>query len=384
MNKKIIFSTLTLAAAILMMLSCRREIEERPLFPSAEYFAPTIVEQGGELTIRGFVLTDAKVTIGGLPAEVKQTIVNDTVDDQRTVLVVTVPGSLGNGEHIVRVEYKDKGEFTFQAPLIIANTRSTVNELLIGDFDGGGIRPAVASSDFTNGQWAGSAGANSTIGITNQDGDVSSSPAGGNFAFTRVVGNGILPGTFGYVAAIDSRNEIQNNFITSWPKNFAEYPNSTITIEEGDLVSNFRVNFYIKMNGNIHTQVRVYLGNSDLGNADKYAHTIHSKATTNQNPSGKFTKLTDDFGWVHLSIPFNVFACNFGFNAGCTPKLEDLKKINQISFSISDDFNNVYDTECCTGSSNTSCCGAAIKEPVSAYIDHVVISKGGPAVNYGN
>lgn len=362
MNKKIIFSTLVIAFGVIMMLSCRRKVEERPFFPAAEYFTPTVVAPGTQLKIHGAVLDNATVKIDG------SSVAIDSVSKSGAIIYVTVPNNLTIGSaYTIEVQYDDKNSFTFTPKLKVAAASSAIKELLIGDFDGGGIRAAISTSDFSNGQWSGNAGANSVIGIGTGLNSVPSSPAGGNYAYGTVYGGGILPSTYGFVATISSRSGLQNNLISEWPENFFSYPGSVLDESEVDM-SKYYINFLVNFNNTSKSQLRIFIGNAKLPKDKRFAFTI--------KPSSKYPVE----GWQKVSLAVNVFRTGFGFdNKAMT--FDQFKTMNQFDFDIADSYNNVYNS-CCEQRGElfiNECCETAIKEPVQIYIDQVVLSYGGIA-----
>lgn len=370
MNKRIIFNTLAIAVSIIMMLSCRRKVEDRPFFPAAEYFNPTQVAPGAQLQIHGAVLDGSKVKIDGKVVEV------DSIAASGNIIYVKVPNDLSIGSsYTVEVVYNERESFAFTPKLQVAAETSDIKELLIGDFDGGGIRSAIATTDFTNGQWSGNAGANSSIGIGTNINGVSESPAGGNYAFGTVYGGGILPNTNGFVATISSRSGLRNDLVSDWPENFFEYPGSILDIDE-DTIKNYYINFLVNYNNNPDSRLRVFVGNAKLNKEQRYAETIRPITTTSVNRR-IFVEPVGDKGWYRVSISLDNFQTGYGFTAGGM-SFEDFKGLNQIDFDITDRFDNSYDTDCCVGSI-TTCCATAIKAPVQVYIDQVVISHGGIA-----
>lgn len=367
--------SIVFAFIVVALLGCRRKLEEPPVFPAAEYFSPSVVNNSdAELSIYGINLDETKVSIGGKDASIV------SLSDDKTVLKVKMPTGIPEGKYIVAVTLNDGSVIEFTAPLVFDETSVCLKQdLLIGDFDGGGIRAANTTSNFSDGAWIGDPGANSEAGILSSINGVTSSPAGGNFVYMTVPGGGILPNTFGYVAALISRNEIQNDLSTAWPESFIDYgaPNNAIKIDEGfDVVADFYINFYANFNGLEKGQVRIYLGNSDLPDAQKFAYTL------------SYNSLSNKEGWNLISVKFSEFKCNFGFGGGsgdvpCTIDMEYLQKINQVSFSVSDNFNNDYKTPCCKGAS-IDCCNEKIVDPVEVYIDHVTLTKGCPAYDYSS
>lgn len=375
---KVFKHSVSVVFVLLTLLGCRREVEERPVFPSAEYFAPSVItSSANQIIVHGINLEGASATIGGQAA-------TSVVSEDKKTLTVSMPVGISDGSYNVSVTLNDESIVSFPAPLVIdAAETAFKGDMLIGDFDGNGIRSASTTSNFSDGAWNGNPGANSSMGITNSINGVTSSPAGGNFAYATVAGGGVLPNTYGYVGALDSRNEIRNDLVTGWPEGFLSYEdeeNAALTYVDGfDDVSDFRINFWLNLNGTSRSQVRVNLGNSDLSNSEKYAKTILTTETSASVPGA--IRVSPN-GWNLVSIKLSDFVCNFGFGgvSNCTINDVSIQELNQISFGISDDFNNVY-SSCCTGTT-IDCCDEEIKEPVEAYIDHVTITKGAPAYDY--
>ncbi len=354
---------LMLSVLLLISTSCRRKVEEQPSFPAAEYYSPTLVAPSSQIEVHGAVLSNSTIIIGGIKATI------DSISADGRVVYAKVPSELEIGSsYMVEVKYNEKESFIFTPQLEIGATSTQVKELLIGDFDGGGIRAAISTSDFTNGQFSGNAGANSIIGIGDNVNGVETSPAGGNYAFATVPGGGILPGTFGFVATISSRSGLQNDLVTDWPINFFEYPNSVLNPENEDLKT-YYINFLVNFNNTPKSQLRIFIGSAKLPKDQRYAVTI--------KPGSKYPVT----GWQKVSIALNTFKDGFGFGPGM--KFDDFKKLNQVDFDITDSFENDYSSnvgnqKCCVGNV-TDCCATAIKDPVQVYIDQVVISQGGVA-----
>ena len=369
----ILRNILVAAALVVVLISCRREPEARPVFPSAEYFTPSVVKADQQVTIYGVGLDKATVLIDGTEISV------DFVSGSGDKLIFKVAPGLSIGKHFVEILFEDGDKVKFTSPLVVSLTGSTIKELLIGDFDGAGIRPAYATADFTNGQWSGNAGANTVMGIGNLNG-VLSSPAGGNYAFATVPNGGVLPNTFGFVATIESRSELNNDFETAWPKNFFEYKLSSLDSIESNDISNYYLNFYVNFNSNNKSKVRVFVGNPDLGKGERFAEDVAASTSVS--------------GWQFVSIPLDLFKSNFGND---TPmNFNDFKKLNMISFDVSDTYENIYSDCCCKSQYSNSeqmtcpsgvdgdltCCPLSIKDPVQVYFDHVTITQGGPAYDY--
>lgn len=386
-------SFLSFCSACLLIVvfttGCRRDVEDKPVFPQADFFSPTaVVSTSDVITLVGVSLENSIITVGGQPVNI--------ISNDGDKVTFTLASSLVTGNaYTVKVVLSDGSEKSFVGGVRFDDNGGVPttypSELLIADFDGGGIRSAVATVDFTNGQWSGNAGANSAIGITNENDGVESSNAGGNFAFASVGPGGVLPNTSGFVATLTTRNEIQNDGETTWPVNFFEYPGSPLEYDSvNDNAGKYFLNLYVNMNGNINSQLRIFLGNASLLKENQYAYTINSKSTTNANAFGAGKKLSKDSGWEFVSIGFNEFISGFGFTAGGNLTIDEILKVNRISIDIADDFNDVYDN-CCRRASfpgetpaiaDWTCCDQAITEPVSVSIDHVSITKGLPALEY--
>lgn len=382
----ILKNILVAATLVVVLISCRREPEEKPVFPAVEYFSPSVVtSENAEVKLLGTGLDKAVITVGGQVVN----IVKSEVDaNGRGYVTFVLPAGLSEGKHPVKVVFEDETEASIAAPLIFNKSALNVAkaEMLIGDFDFGGVRAAGPTKDFSDGNWLGDPGANTVMGIVNSVNGINSSPAGGNFVFATVPSGGILPNTYGYVGALISRNEIQNDLTTGWPESFINYPNSVLNFEKGvDKVSDFYLNFYVNFNSLGTGQVRIYLGSSDIAENSKFSFTISPDPKLSADLKAK--RKVSEQGWQFVSIKFSDMLGNYGFG-GCSASAvpcaindEFITKINQMSFSLSDSYNNVYDPKCCTGK-NIACCATAIKDPVQIYIDHVTITQGAPAYDY--
>ncbi len=338
-------------------------IEEKT---AVEYYSPTVVAPGSQLQLHGKALSKATVTIGNIIAEI------DSVSKDGYVLYIKVPNELSIGsQYSVVVNYDETESVEFTTKLKISASTSLVKELLISDFDGGGIRSAMVTTDFTNGFFEANAGVNSSVGINTDINAIASSPAGGNYVYATVEGGGILPNTFGYVADISSKTGFQNDLVSPWPENFLNYPGSVITSENQDL-KEYYINFLVNFNNTKESQLRIFIGNSDVKLAKQFARTI--------KPRGIYTVT----GWQKVSIALSVFKDEFGF--GTAMKFQDFLQSNKIMFQFMDSYENYY-TDCCKPSGDINndyiydCCDTAIKDPVQIYIDQVVISQGGEALS---
>ena len=328
---------------------------------AVEYYTPTSVAVGSQLQLHGKALSKATVSIGNITTEI------DSVSKDGYVLYVKVPDELSVGsQYSVVVNYDENEAFEFSPKLKISASTSLVKELLITDFDGGGIRSATTTSDFMNGFFEHNSGANSKMGITTNLNSVESSPAGENFAFATVYGGGVLPNTFGFVGTLSTQTDFQNDGSTRWPENFFNYPGSVITSENQDL-KEYYINFLVNFNSTNKSQLRVFIGNASLTLDKIFAKTF--------KPSLKYPVT----GWQKVSIPLNEFRVEYGF--GTAMKFQDFLQSNKIMFQISDSFNNNYSACCRFIGEDTidDCCDIAIEHPVQIYIDQVVISQGGEA-----
>ena len=275
-----------------------------------EYYSPTSVAVGSQLQVHGKALSKATVSIGNITAEI------DSVSKDGYVLYVKAPNEISVGsQYSVVVNYDETESVEFSTKLKISANTSLVKELLISDFDGGGIRSATATSDFMNGFIEHNSGANSEMGITSNLNSVESSPAGGNFAFATVYGGGILPNTFGFVGTLSTQTDFQNDGSTQWPENFFNYPGSVITSENQDL-KEYYINFLVNFNNTKESQLRIFIGNSDLVLDKQFARTIR--------PSGIYPVM----GWQKVSIALSAFRDGYGF--GTAMKFQDFLQSNKI------------------------------------------------------
>lgn len=385
MNLKSLFkTTILLSISGFLLFSCKkRDPEERPIFPSAEFFAPWyVLPEKDTVEIAGSGLDGATVYLNGTQVSIL------SIDEKNELLKFIVPKDYTSG--LVRVEFKDGETMTFIDSLTAVDAldeRRTDIEgvLLIGDFDGGGIRPAYAGIDFTTGQWAMEAPVGATNGIGQNQFNTSSSPEGGNYVYNDVP-QGAIGGkaTDGWAGAITSRNELMNDNYTSFPRSFAAYPNSPIEFGENDDPSEFYVNFYYKAdpvsapnrNGEDPTMIRVFLIDPTRQIDQWWAYNIsngENQSYIEEDGYGTMP-MEADGKWHPVSIKWGDFSTGFGFNTRFNAS--DLEKINALQFTFSD---SRVDADGNLGTVN----GITVEEewakgvgPIRAYIDHVSISKG--------
>lgn len=383
--KKIISIAACFLISVSFIISCKKDDDKKDTEPTtevvekdtgqeppiiiqktaAEYYSPTQAAPSSQIQIHGKALSKAAINIGGFESEI------DSVSKDGFILYAKVPSELAIGsDYSVTVKYDEVETFEFSSKLKVSSTSSTIEELLISDFDGGGIRKTDKSLGFTNGFFESNPGKNSVMGIDENVNSVTSSPAGGNYAFTTVYGGGILPNTFGFVGTISSKTDFQNDGITPWPKNFFSYPGSVLNIANQDLTK-YYINFLVNFNNTEKSQVRIFIGSDELPIADRFAKTII--------PGFDYSVE----GWQRVSIPLNTFRDGYGFGSNIT--IEDFIQLNQIEFDISDSYVNRYNSCCTITNGDTKfiddCCDTAIKDPVEVYIDQVVISYGGEALS---
>lgn len=360
-------------AVLLVIVGCRREVEEKPTFPDVNFFTPGQAQIGDTIKIVGLGLEGASVTFGG------QAMTLHNVSSQSMYFVVPA----GSTTETVSVTYSNGDGHTFQAPLVI-DISTGPNELLLGDFDKGGIRPAGVTSDFLNGQWEINSAGAATTGIGQGVNGVPSSPAGGNYAYAFMGGESIDPVSYGFVASLGHRSEVLNDNATGWPETYLEYPGGTLDSTAD--IDEFYLNFYVNFNNRPESRIRVFLVNPNYPKGCRYAKTIPADIPA-----------TGD-GWVWKSYQMSSFLKEFGFGGGTCPNpnsltMEELFKVNKIEIDITDRFDNVYKIPssststvcptsipseerdiCCQNTAPPSC----QVDQVEVYIDHVIISQGGP------
>lgn len=337
----------------------KREQDEKPNFPSAEFFSPWYVFPGDTVEIYGANLEGSQVYINGSEVGLLDT------DGALTFLV---PEGLDGG--VIKVVYPNGESFTFADSLHyvpVNDSRRTDLEgvILLSNFDGGGIRPTTIGSDFSTGSWETEAPVGSEYGIGSNYNGISS-PVGGNYYYNYVP-DGAIGGvaTSGWAGKLNTRNELMNDNETVFPLSFADYPNSPVDFDGN--ASDYYLNFYYKSdvletnrNGENPTEIRVFLVNPTLKLEDQFAFTI----SNGDNISEPSINMPSDEEWHGISIPLNKFKSNYGFDSPL--KNADLKSFNAVQFNFADSrVNSSIDEE--------------IEEAdgaIRVYIDEVSISKG--------
>lgn len=351
---------------VILTFSCKeRESEDRPKFPSAEFYSPWYVTSGDTVTIGGVNLEGSEVYVNSEKVELLDT------EDGLTFLV---PEGFTGGK--VKVIYPSGEIMIFGDSLHYVSDENDPKRtelegiVLISDFDGTGIRPTTAGFDFTTGAWLFEGPAGSNTGILRYQ-NVPSSPAGGYY-FYNAVQNWSIGGveTSGWAGSLSSRNELMNDNETSFPVSFADYPNSPVDFEGN--ASDHYLNFYYKAaivdtnrNGESPAEIRVFLVNPALNLEDQYAFTI-SNGDNIQPPS---IDMPSDEEWHGISIPLNKFKNGYGFEDEFSNS--DLKSFNAIQFNFADSRVNSDEPD-------------EQKEadgPIEVFIDQVSISKGTPIYN---
>lgn len=353
-------------AVLLVIVGCRREVEEKPTFPDVSFFTPGEAQVGDTIKVVGLGLLGSKVSLGNQG----MTLISNS--DQ--ALIFAIPAGASTAQ--LTVSYPETGGHTFQAPLVI-DDKTGNNELLIGDFDLGGIRPAGVTNDFLNGQWQINSAGAATTGIGQGVNGVPSSPAGGNYAYAFMGGEDMDPTTYGFVADLGHRSEVLNDKETPWPVSYLLYP--AATLDTSAAISDYYLNFYVNFNGRTEGRVRIFLINPNYDKECRYATTISPTNSTADQ-------------WVWKSIKLSTFQNNYGFgNSGAcsnqnTLSMSEMLQINSIEIGVTDKFDSNYDVDCCyyvdaDSPSDLSCCETAVPadvDQVEVYIDHVIISQGGP------
>ncbi len=253
MNLKSLFkTTILLSISGFLLFSCKkRDPEEKPIFPSAEFFSPWYVLPGTDtVEIAGTALDGATVYLNGTQVSLLENV------SSPELIKFIVPSDYSSGT--VRVDLKDGETISFIDSLeavVAGDERRTNIEgiLFLGDFDGGGIRPAYAGIDFTTGQWEMEAPVGATSGIGQGKYGTPSSPGGGNYVYNDVP-KGAIGGkaTDGWAGAVRSRNELMNDNDTPFPFSLANYPNTPVDFEEDSPVVSekgakiYYLNFYVQ------------------------------------------------------------------------------------------------------------------------------------------
>jgi len=352
----------------LLFTGCRIDTEERPDFPSVESFSPGYAVPGDTVFVIGKSLTGSSISLDNGPVNI--------IANTDSLLSFVVTESMSNS--LLTVTYPDGDAFTFSfniilnymiqasdieeggwlndmeldgTPLQAGELLRGPRQLLISDFDGGGIRFAEATSVIDQTQFAGLAAQGGDLIIGTNTFGATPSPVGGNNFGIDTPPTSIASGTFGFAGELLNRSELQNDRETSWPMNFIEYPASPIEdVSSNSDLENVFVNFLLFKNGNPKGVVDLNLTNDNFALGDRFRNRIADAQVG-----------LDDWEWV--SLPIGEISDGFGFGSRLNPDAYRTINILLFGFIHSDKAND---------------------EPIDAegnatfLIDHIILTQGAP------
>lgn len=369
------------ALICLSAVSCRNSIEKKinPAkgFPNVASYSPGFAKTGDTISIIGSVLTGSTVEVGG-----KQIDLTVNTDDKLAFVVTDDVAPISNdGRYSLKVLHSDGDFHEFSMPIVLnheitladkagwlSTSSQAVGEvletgpaqLLISDFDGGGIREADATDKFDRTQFDNQAQPTgvSYIGSTDL---TQGSPLGNNYYILKLDDPGQLGGN-GHAGEVWSRSEIMNDRKTEWPVSFFDYVNGPLKeVTTNNEMNDVYLNFLLYKGGAEKTVLYAYLYNDFLPGGEQYRSNFDFEL---DGASVKVPKGTGLNEWVWVSLPFrDSFKDNFGF--GSKLKGENANTINKIkiAFAHGDKLDDQPGTA--TGG-------------IEAYIDHIIITQGAP------
>lgn len=364
---------------ILAFTSCRPQVADKIIQSKAESFSPGYVKTGDVVRVLGVNLLGSSVKVGGVSMELEE-ITEDYLEFIITDKLKTdVNGE--DAENNIEITFENGDVHRFSFPLIV-NYKITIEDkqsgawlenspqdaeeilqgpkqLIIADFDDGGIRNAARTERFDKTQFNPTL-KDGTVGFVGTGSGVKSSPAKGDYLGVQTPTEDILQGTFGFAGEVVTRSEVTTKG-DLWPDNFADYPNGPLTKPGTPAdVSAYYINFCIFTNGNDKTVVYPYLFNDVTALGDRFRNNTFDNAGVIG---------LEDWQWVSLRL--TTFKSNFGNNSSVDPTT--FLGINKLNLGLSHfELKDQSET-------------APLKEiekGVEVYIDHIVITQGAPF--YGN
>lgn len=356
---KFTFSLILLA--VIVFTACERDPDPRPSFSRADSYSPSVAATDDTVFITGDKMVGSQVRLNGELVEIEIEeehrigfIVEDHMESGSITIQLPEAGGIEgdrktfNNDIYINEEVQAgtswDGLFTNGQSFASGDIMRGPKTMLISDFDGSGIRRASSTTSFSNVFWETNAAAAANVGIGKKN--VPSSPAGGNYLYGTILGSGILDDTYGFVMESATRSETMNDAITPWPDNFVEYPGSIIP--EDFEMDQLYLNFYTNNNGYSQTNVRIWLYNDAQIQEDRFVQDVQL--------------IDSEEKWEWQSIPIREFRPDFG-NAADRVTKETFMEVNKIQFQLAD----------LEGMDN-----AWTQNDVQGYIDHIVISYGGP------
>lgn len=355
--------------------SCRPSISEPKNFPTADSYSPGIAKTGDTVTVFGSYLKDSKILIGSQ----EPTLITNTDGALSFVVTDAMTSIPKQSVFSLSVNFADGTSTKFTMPLVLNHVISAQDKLgwlssstqpaldtlkkgpaqiLMTDFDGHGFRTANATDRFDQTQWSGLVKVGGSILISPSFLGAKASPAGGNYLAMQINPNFIEDGASGFMGEFISRTELQNDRATSWPSNFSKLPNSPIkTPTSRAEMAQIYFNFYVYKNNKSKGLSDIYLLNDDLALKEQFRFRPDTAVG-----------LSD---WQLVSIPFRDIKSGFGFGTGMT--FTDYKDINKIKFTFTH-----YDKKDEDGKNPV----VITTDEAQIYIDHVIITQGGPYLAY--
>lgn len=353
-----------------MLVSCtKREPEERPVFPTAEYFTPSYAAAGDTIKVSGLALDGSTVSLNG-------TTVSSWVENDNQIVKFIVPVDYQGGK--VSIKLKDNVTLNFIDSLRLvdkANPLRGVPMLLMSDFDGAGIRPAYFGSDFNSGQWGLESPVGATYGVGANQFNIPESPAGGYYMYNDVLMGSIGgPGTDGWGGALVSRNELLNDGETSFPISLGGYPNTNVIFD--DINADYYLNFYYysdslgvkNRKGLSPASIRVYMINPLLPKSLWYAFSFSNGENMNYKGSSHAPIMSDN-KWHAVSVNLKSFTTNYSFDTK-KPDLLAMQSFNAFEFGFNDSRVDAQGSDAATKEEKNKGIG-----PMRTAIDHISLTK---------
>ena len=371
MKKFILYPFLGL---IIGLCSCRVDKAEKVILPVAESYSPGYVKTGDTVRVIGIGLDGASVKVGGQPVTLISQNSKEVAFIVTSELKQNVQGETNNTNNI-GISFSDGSNHTFTMPLVvnyviangdlsgngwlngstqsIGDTLSGPAQLIVADFDNGGIRNADATDKFDRTQFEGLVKVGGTGLITSYSDERGATPAGGNVLSVNLESKFVSPNTSGFAGEYITRSELTNDGAT-WPLNFAEYLNSPI--KDNVSMDDTYINLCLFRNGQDQSILDVILYNDNLLLADRYRNRY-------LRTSAGLAVGTNEWAWVNLK--FSDFASNFGGAVDINEVI--FESINKIKL----DFNHGAVSAIDAGNPPED-------KKVEIYLDQIVITQGAP------
>ncbi len=376
---------LTLVSLIFVFAfwSCRPEVNSVVKFSSADSFSPGIAKTGDTVDILGGSLKGSKVFLD----DIEVPLLSSSDGLLQFVVTDNLTKSNPKGVFELSVKFKDGSSTKFSQNIVLNYiytltdkvtwlknyvVKDAINDtlskgpaqLLISDFDGHGARAANATNRFDQTQWTSlvKQGGSSLIG-SNVLG-VASSKAKGNYFALQLNPEFVENGTSGFVGEFISATEVSNNRDEAWAINFSALPGSKIRIPTENRrkintisMDDTYLNFYVFKNNKEKTLLRTYITSDLLAGSTQFAY--------NPQPSDGLSE------WKLMSIPFRSFRTGYGFDSKAI-EVVDYPTLNKLNFTFT------HADKAAETPSNPSAWVNPATGEVQIYLDHIIITQGGP------